>query len=368
MQSQTRTSVNMFGSFRLVLAVMVVITHIGGVEVVAGIAVWGFFMLSGYLMTATLQRKYGFTRQGLLAFSASRALRLLPAYWLSVIITLIVISTGVGPTFATAINGALAAPHTAREYFSNTFILGHTTFGLGRIERALSPSAWAVDVEILMYACSGIFLAKYGRAPRFSTTVLLGLFPFLWLGAKSLMSRGHSELANQLTYSFLPAALLPYALGAWVYQRREWLQMQFRQPWLLLMAGGAGMLVCALLLSRLSVTAAYVLSLPCSAAALIALSRWKKTGRVETIDSFLGLMSYPVYLLHWTCALFTVKIFGATPMLMGSTTDHIRFNRMGFVIVLLVTLLSAALITAIVERPLERWRQKVVSRKLASLK
>ena len=81
----------MFGSFRFILALMVLTTHIGGIEVVAGIAVWGFFMLSGFLMTAILNNKYGFSPVGLVYYAKSRAMRLLPTYWFSVILTAIII-------------------------------------------------------------------------------------------------------------------------------------------------------------------------------------------------------------------------------------------------------------------------------------
>ena len=74
----------MFGTFRLSLAIAVLVTHIGGIEIVAGQAVCGFFMLSGFLMTAVLQSKYYFTRQGMIAFALSRFIWLFPTYWATV--------------------------------------------------------------------------------------------------------------------------------------------------------------------------------------------------------------------------------------------------------------------------------------------
>ena len=46
----------MFGTLRFVFAFMVVVTKYAGIEVIAGIGVWGFFMLSGFLMTLVLNR------------------------------------------------------------------------------------------------------------------------------------------------------------------------------------------------------------------------------------------------------------------------------------------------------------------------
>ena len=55
------------GTFRFFLAFLVAISHlwenmIGGP---AAYAVWGFFVLSGFLMTLILTTKYGFTKQGI---------------------------------------------------------------------------------------------------------------------------------------------------------------------------------------------------------------------------------------------------------------------------------------------------------------
>ena len=54
----------MFGLFRLIAALLVLITHIGGVPFVAGAAVWGFFMLSGLLMAGALNFRYGLNAKG----------------------------------------------------------------------------------------------------------------------------------------------------------------------------------------------------------------------------------------------------------------------------------------------------------------
>ena len=58
----------MFGYFRLIAALLVLVTHIGGVPFVAGAAVWGFFMLSGFLMTSALNSRYGLDTKGVSYF------------------------------------------------------------------------------------------------------------------------------------------------------------------------------------------------------------------------------------------------------------------------------------------------------------
>ena len=59
----------MFGTYRTLLAVMVVFLHIGGVPVLGGYAVFGFYILSGYLMTFIMQNNYGYDRSGLAKYA-----------------------------------------------------------------------------------------------------------------------------------------------------------------------------------------------------------------------------------------------------------------------------------------------------------
>ena len=67
----------MGGLYRLILALLVLVTHIGRLKYYDGFAVWGFFMLSGFLVSGVLNRSYGFTKDGLVEFGWIRALRAL---------------------------------------------------------------------------------------------------------------------------------------------------------------------------------------------------------------------------------------------------------------------------------------------------
>ncbi|MFO1322764.1 MAG: acyltransferase [Burkholderiales bacterium] len=89
------------GSLRFVLSLLVIDAHYGfvqphvqlaalgrfGIDGLAyvgsgGIAVSGFFVISGYLIALVLDRKYDRGGRGALAFYVSRALRIYPLYWL----------------------------------------------------------------------------------------------------------------------------------------------------------------------------------------------------------------------------------------------------------------------------------------------
>src|SRR3954467_6659684 len=72
----------MFGAYRAFLALMVVLSHLGGVPG-GGYPVIGFYILSGYLMTLILQTSYGYTFKGLARYGANRFLRIYPCYWIA---------------------------------------------------------------------------------------------------------------------------------------------------------------------------------------------------------------------------------------------------------------------------------------------
>lgn len=366
----------MFGSYRLLLALMVLLKHFKATEVFSGLAVWGFFLLSGFLITGILNTRYGYERDGLIEFGINRALRLMPTYWVSVILALASVAAFGGIVDPRAINSALGFPQTAWEWVPATLILGGSVLGLGRVENSPSPSAWAVEVEILMYVISAWWLSRSGAAARRTTIACLMLFPVLWLVSKWLLREGHAELAGSMTYSFLPAALLPYAAGAWLWHMRERIPRPRRLGTQLAMVA-VGMALCGSVVGSLSVTLAFVLAIPLFAYATLLLSGLKAGDRVHAVDTFLGHMSYPVYLMHWVgnhvaLALAAKAGFGASMTFMDAA-GLMQTTVPGFIAVVVATLVIAALVAAALEAPIERhrrsaarqWRERI-SRRLAT--
>lgn len=352
----------MFGWFRFVAALMVVLTHIGGVEFVAGVAVWGFFMLSGFLMTAVLQRRYGLTVDGISVFALSRAWRLLPSYWVSILLSFAAISIGSDWLAPELFNPALAIPETLREMMASVFIVGHTTLGLGRVDKALSPSAWAVDVEILMYACSCLFLARSARWAKWTLVVLLLCFIGLWLLARNFVAAGELSFASQLLYSFLPAALLPYSIGTLLWFSRDQIPGWMQQRGAIL-SGCAGLFVCATLVFPRSVTIAFLATLPCLVLILSFLAAQTGSLRQRAIDDFVGRMAYPIYLLHWLGAYVVGLIFAGNDVLYDVAGDRADFAPAGVLVVTALTVGVSALLAFVVEGPLDRARHGWLSRR-----
>src|SRR5688572_16262825 len=82
----------MFGTFRYVLALLVLFQHtvprLGGEPHGAGLyAVFSFFVLSGYVVTKVLHESYGVDGAATCRFLLNRGLRVYPLYWMTLAIT-----------------------------------------------------------------------------------------------------------------------------------------------------------------------------------------------------------------------------------------------------------------------------------------
>lgn len=343
----------MFGYFRLIAALLVVVTHIGGVPFIAGAAVWGFFMLSGLLMAAALNSRYGLDAKGVSCFLQSRARRLFPTYWLCLLLTSLLLWAADQPENAVQVNSALKFPDTPGEWAANLLIVGQTMFGIGRTEASLSPSSWAVDVEILMYFCSCIFLARSLRIAIVTLALLGAAFPVLWWLARGWVQVGDMSLASQLLYSFLPAALLPYTIGTVMWFMRD----RFKDmgiAWL--SAGVIGVFICTAIVHPHSVTMAYLLVLPCLVVILGSLMHWTAPKRVKEWDRMAGLMSYPLYLMHWTCAYAVVLALPSEWGWVSLNDGHYAYSLPAFMCVMVLALLFSFLAAWLIEGPLDRRR------------
>jgi len=80
----------MFGTYRTLLALMVVALHLGGLSM-GGYAVFGFYVLSGYLMTLIMQNNYGYSALGFYKYALNRFLRIYPIYWVSIVFSAILV-------------------------------------------------------------------------------------------------------------------------------------------------------------------------------------------------------------------------------------------------------------------------------------
>lgn len=137
------------GTWRFFLSFLVAISHLYGhmIHGPAAYAVWGFFVLSGFLMSLVLTKKYGFSPSGLKDYAQNRFLRIYPSYIFSVIL-------GIGVLFVlkryhfetTVLNPAFQRPGSLYEFISNFLMIPFAVGGL------FVPVASALFVEVWAYA------------------------------------------------------------------------------------------------------------------------------------------------------------------------------------------------------------------------
>ncbi|MEN8183509.1 MAG: acyltransferase [Myxococcota bacterium] len=288
----------MFGTFRYVLAHMVVVSHLWrSISLWAGAyAVFGFFLLSGYLMALVLDRTYGFAPRGLARFLGNRALRIYPPFL--AVAALAVAVTALLPEATRSIS-LMRIPLGFEAWARNLLILGVHLDPMHYSR--LIPPAWSIDIELCFYVAMALGLARRRLAlPWFGASVAYTLY---------LVATGESFNAR---YSNLAAASLPYSTGALLYHYREPLRRVLSGP-------GHAPVALGLFLANAAFgrwffnvfVSGFYLSLACTAYAVVSLGaldprrlpRW-----LRKLDEFLGDLSYPVFLCHWSMAVVVASL------------------------------------------------------------
>jgi peptidoglycan/LPS O-acetylase OafA/YrhL len=268
---------------RGIAALLVVLLHAWGVADQAGatyswllyfdigrIGVVAFFCISGFLIP--------FTIDGLQTFAIRRASRILPAYWLSIPITMFAFWFGYAKTFDfhTIVLNVIILPR----------FLGDTS---------ISGVYWTLEIEVLFYALCAVLFA-FGLI-RNAT----------WLLAIS---------ASGTAAFFLPFALVPHALAKLDPEHFGFMRLTFFYIGLMTLAA-VFRLWCEGNLSKwqtrgmMTLGALFVLVFPLLAGAIVRIQPYLATsfGILLFLASFaaarafaiavpLGRISYSLYLFH----------------------------------------------------------------------
>lgn len=192
----------MLGTLRLVLALMVALSHAGvrwqglnpGV-----IAVVGFYAISGYVMTALLRRHYGRLAE-LPRFYADRALRLAPAYYAVALLAVLVLAwRGPIPPF-------LERDPGWTDWLNNLLVVPLNYFMWNGSDRfALIPPAWSLGAEIQFYLVFPLLLLAGLRGAALAAS--LGIYVMAFAGLIQTEWFG---------YRLLPGVLFMFLLGSWL--------------------------------------------------------------------------------------------------------------------------------------------------------
>jgi peptidoglycan/LPS O-acetylase OafA/YrhL len=343
--SHLRRGSNLFGTYRTLLALMVVALHLGDVRAIGVYAVFGFYCLSGYLMTYIMCTNYGFTSSGILKYAVNRGLRIYPIYWVSILFTVILIWL-FGSDVTTSVNRGLYLLGELEGILRNIFLF----FPFREFPR-LTPPAWALTVEIFFYILIGLGLSK-------NKLITMGWFI---LSVAYHIYAYASLLGFAERYYTIFAASLPFATGALIFHYRSVLLTYVNKlkgvrysyfPYFLLSL----ILVNWALGVKLRQSADlffYINYLLCALMVNVLSERKKLPFISRKFDKLMGDFSYPIYLIHYQVGVIVIVCFGAL---------RISFERgeMMFMLVSIPVIFAFSWLFIIgIERPIELIRSKI---------
>jgi peptidoglycan/LPS O-acetylase OafA/YrhL len=377
------------GLIRLLLALAVLVGHSWAIRglsfITPAFAVSIFFAISGFYMALVLNSKYDASGPGRRLFWSNRLLRLFPTYGIILLLTIAIyggsIALGSPPLASTfRVNFPWLQIHTLASLapgtlllfaFVNLFIIGQdvTLFSSVRPNGSLAlgpnligspagayrfllvPQAWSLSLELTFYAIAPFLLRRRLRV----LFALLGASVALRI-ALILIGLDH----DPWTYRFFPTALACFLLGAisfrLTYQPRTW-HVPVR-------VGLVGVSSAAALIAfngRLAWALGFavphstgVVQAVAFGVVVVFMPAIFEVTKSNRIDAFLGDLSYPLYLVH----LMVIQV-----LLIYAQVDGGIFRalvRLGTPYVGLLALAIAAGIVLLVERPIDRRRQRRV--------
>ncbi len=353
------------GCIRLLLAIAVVLGHLKIVNPeitnVYAFAVHPyypvrvFFVISGFYMALILEEKYLKAAHGIWIFYLNRYFRLAPSYWIIGIATiLLTVPYPHRYPLGVLLQTPLAFNHTISEYavlslviFTNVFMFLQdlpsffSLFGTNAAKWLLMPQGWSIGMELTFYILCP-YLVK--QKLRF----LLGLIVFCYLLEITLLKHGFTWHAWQKR--FFGYELLFFILGLLAYRFYKYYAIQ---DWKMSRLIGAFMAASLTVLimyigkftpmfNSVQINRGLYLGIIAAISLPFIFSLSKKT----RWDRFIGELSYPVYLSHFTIGYFF--------------SEHIYLVH-GFFLPI-VTIIFCIPLVFLVEIPGEKIRHKILAK------
>ena len=266
----------MFGLFRLILAVLVVVSHMG-LSAYGGpgsSAVVCFYAISGYAMSALIGTSYPNMPADAGRFYLERFLRLAPQYYFYIAVfafTVLVLNWRADQPGSPDVVNIFANLTIIPLSF---FMYSQSIFGF-----MLDPPTWSIGLELSFYLLVPLLLL--------SRRLLVGL---TWIAFVVFLLATLNKISIDYAYRLLPGTLVFFVLGIAVH-RRLW-----DVYWVIT---GFFLVDAAVLLIRgkftFGLNASILFGAFAACVALPLLARLKR----RRWDEELGNISYGCYLAHW---------------------------------------------------------------------
>jgi peptidoglycan/LPS O-acetylase OafA/YrhL len=305
------------GLFRFLLALSVALSHLHHNEKVITegfVAVQCFFMLSGFYIFKTLSEKYIALKNPIRKFYFSRFLRIIPMYWLSFFALAIwsIVEHKLYPNIPNELASYvffmpkfnwLQNLHFA---FSNIFIVGLDWFYfigftsnyqyyfskaiIGAQELITLKPAWSLSLELMFYVAAPLLVKCKNNILLLLIFALLCLrFYFYSIGLNGL----------NWVYMFFPFELAIFLLGGLAYRisKKEILKTEWIKSGLFFLLPILLIPITFINLNEYSCWGFYAI-------VFFVLAFGNSSPKIfSSIDTFLGKLSYPIYIIHFVAVL-----------------------------------------------------------------
>lgn len=347
------------GFWRLLLGLLVIGSHFGGLFNLAGAApVFAFFVLSGYLMALVIERSYGFSPAGTGRFYLNRALRIIPllGFYLLATLALLLLRGDLG-YFVTPIE-PLYLP-IGREGGSGIDFNLFTSWGFPPYifsgGAALAPQTWSLVTEWIFYLLAPLLALLHARA----RPVFFAVFA-MSLGLVVYVLAAGDDFATYVARNFL-STLSVFMAGMLIYYQRHRFRRIPGRPVVaaLLMA----VFVWIIVGPGASETAPFIelffvmLGLALAMTAVLSSFRWP--GWLRRADAVAGNIAYGVFVNQYFAVLVAFSFAEVVFELTGSFSFPMQHPGWSAAI---TSVVLAWLTYVVLERPLESRRDRIRGR------
>ncbi|WP_188688907.1 acyltransferase family protein [Silvimonas amylolytica] len=314
------------GSYRLLLAIAVMLSHVWGgfLGHNQGVAaVVSFFLLSGFVMTALIRRNYNsIDRVGM--FYVDRVMRLFPQFLFYLVATIILFK--VAHPVSPFLSGL-----TIFKVLLNFLMLPLGFFMYGLVDALLIPPSWSLGLELTFYLAIPFILIY--RLEKYAFAISVVIFMLAYFSVINTDTFG---------YRLLPGTLFIFLCGSFLYK----LESTKRKATLI-----GSFIIAAIMFEAVrkvpslqvffnyEVLIGLLIGLPVVA----VLSRYKS----GLVDETLGNISYGVFLNH-NFVMWTARCMGMDTGKPGS-----------IVLLILVSIMLAWVTYMLIERPVIHYRRKL---------
>ncbi len=314
--------------------------------------VFGFYIISGYLMTFIMHENYGYTRLGRYSFGINRFLRLYPQYWAAAIISVVLIIT-LGSETVADYHPSMFLPASLGEFFSNVSMMFLSWFP-NSVNPRLVPPTWSLTIEIIFY-----ILICLGASKTFTRVKVWIFFSICYAAGTFIVGAAQDD-----RYFPVAAASLPFSIGSAIYFLLKEKGMYSRHPigrtsapilFILMLANCLVWTILEKIEIDEQVDIGFYLNIIIFTLLVYSLAKGGEIVNIKkSADKFIGDLSYPVYLLHWQAGvLVSFVVFGATV--------HEISPRGGihFALSLLAVFMMSFLFRSIIDKPVQNIRTRI---------